>query len=142
VEQASEGRVEVIFHGWLAGEALDAAWRRSELLVVPSTWPEPFGLVGPEAGVHGVPAAAFGVGGITEWLTDGENGHVADGSGALRAPSLADAIARCLADPAHWRRLSDGARRLAGRFRLAPHVAALEATFAAAISMARSSGAA
>src|SRR5262249_45977008 len=41
-----------------------------------SVWPEPFGLVGLEAAAFGVPAIAFDVGGIREWLTPGENGYL------------------------------------------------------------------
>ena len=47
--------------------------------MVPSIWPEPFGQVGPEAGLYGVPAAAFAVGGTPSWLTDGVNGRLAPG---------------------------------------------------------------
>ena len=53
--------------------------KNMDLLVVPSVWPEPFGLVGPEAAHHGVPSAAFAVGGIPEWLVDGVSGHLAAG---------------------------------------------------------------
>ena len=52
----------------------------SDLLVVPSVWPEPFGSVGPAAAQHGIPAAAFAVGGIPQWLHEGVNGHLADGN--------------------------------------------------------------
>jgi glycosyltransferase involved in cell wall biosynthesis len=134
IERASSGRIQVVLHGWLGDDGLEAARRRSVVLVVPSIWPEPFGLVGPEAGVHGLPAAAFDVGGISEWLTDGVNGHLARGDGPLRADALADAIVRCVADPAHWQHLREGARRLAGRFRLAAHLTGLEATFASALA--------
>ena len=123
------GNVDVAFHGWTAGPRLEALWQASALLVVPSIWPEPFGLVGAEAGSRGVPAAAFAVGGIPEWLTDGENGHLADGAGELRAEALAEAVVRCLAEDAHWQALRRGAVRLARRFQLRPHAGALAATF-------------
>ena len=51
--------------------------KASRLLVVPSVWPEPFGSVGMAAARCGVPAAAFAVGGIPQWLHDGVNGHLA-----------------------------------------------------------------
>ena len=61
--------------------ARDQAIRQASLLAVPSVWPEPFGLTGLEAAACGVPAVAFDVGGIREWLTDDETGcsHAAIG---------------------------------------------------------------
>jgi glycosyltransferase involved in cell wall biosynthesis len=76
--------------------------------VVPSVWPEPFGLVGPEAAAYGVPAAAYAVGGIPDWLQDGVNGHLAPGNPPMAA-GLADAIVNCLGDPAHYEQLRRGA---------------------------------
>ena len=96
--------------------------------MVPSVWPEPFGLVGLEAAAAGVPAVAYTSGGIPEWLQDGENGCLAraqDTSPAL----LADAIVRCVADPAELRRLSEGARRSASAWTLGLHVTRLDALF-------------
>jgi glycosyltransferase involved in cell wall biosynthesis len=96
----------------------------ADLLVVPSIWPEPFGQVGPEAGLHGVPVAAFAVGGTPSWLTDGVNGRLAPGDPPT-AEGLAAAIVACLADSAAHLRLRDGAARLAGRFTWASHFAPL-----------------
>jgi glycosyltransferase involved in cell wall biosynthesis len=113
--------LSVRFTGWLESAERGTHLRRSDLLVVPSVWPEPFGLVGPEAGLFGVPAAAFGVGGIPAWLTEGVNGHLAPG----RRPTpkaLATAIARSLRDPVHHARLRDGARAAARRYTVARHL--------------------
>ncbi|MCR6679845.1 glycosyltransferase, partial [Escherichia marmotae] len=63
--------MEFEFTGWLAQNQLAALMKSSDLLVVPSLWPEPFGSVGPAAGRHGLPAAAFAVGGIPQWLAEG-----------------------------------------------------------------------
>ena len=120
--------VRVEFTGWVDQAALVARFESSDLLVVPSLWPEPFGLVGPEAGMRGLPAAAFAVGGIPEWLTDGVNGALAFG----RPPApgdLADAIVRCLRDPAEHARLRTGAFELAQRFSPERHVLALLKVF-------------
>ena len=101
-------KIEVRFAGWLGSEALRTELRRTDLLVVPSVWPEPFGLVGPEAGRYGVPAAAFAVGGIPDWLRDGVNGHLADGHPPT-ARGLAGAIVKALNDPRHHAALRLGA---------------------------------
>ena len=129
------------FAGWAAGADLEALWRSASLLVVPSIWPEPFGMVGAEAGLRGMPAAAFAVGGIGEWLEDGVNGHLAPGDGPLRPGAFAIAIERCLADVGHWRALHEAAPRLAARFRLDPHVAALEGVLRRAAGGASAAGA-
>jgi len=129
---SSIASIEVRFAGWLAHEAMDALLQQTDLLVVPSVWAEPFGVVGPEAGAYGVPAAAFAVGGIPEWLLEGVNGHLA----IARPPTaagLADAIVRCLEEPAHYARLSEGAVANARRYELKAHMDALSATLRAAV---------
>jgi glycosyltransferase involved in cell wall biosynthesis len=118
------------FTGWLPGEAVLEVLGQNHLIVVPSLWPEPFGLVGPEAGALGVPAAAFDVGGIPEWLRDGETGHLA--RGPRTAASLADAVVACVGDEATYQGLSKGALALAASRTLEAHVDALEAHLAAA----------
>lgn len=120
----SEPALRVEFTGWMDSAALTSLFDSSDLLVMPSPWPEPFGLVGPEAGVRGLPAAAFATGGIPEWLTDGVNGALAHGVPPATA-DLADAIVRCLRDPAEHARLRRGAIELAKRFSPGRHLDAL-----------------
>lgn len=127
--QAGTPGVSVEFTGWVGGDGLDALFARTDLLVVPSLWPEPFGLVGPEAGLRGVPAAAFAVGGIPDWLADGAGGHLAPADPPTAA-GLADAVVRCLRDPGEHARLRGGARAAAGRFSQEAHLAALLRIFA------------
>ncbi len=136
---AAQGRVlaarnpnlRIEFVGWLDADALDALAKSIHLLVMPSLWPEPFGLVGPEFGLKGIPAAAFAVGGIPEWLTDGINGCLAPGD-LPTAHGLAAAIIRCLHDSNEYARLRRGAVALARRFSLARHLETLMAVFAEA----------
>jgi glycosyltransferase involved in cell wall biosynthesis len=66
------GRVR--FAGYLPPEELKGLYQQASMLVVSSVWPEPFGMVGPEAMRYGIPVVAFDSGGISEWLIDGENG--------------------------------------------------------------------
>jgi glycosyltransferase involved in cell wall biosynthesis len=66
----------VTFHGWLIGSALKEAYRRNALVVVPSLWPEPFGIIGLEAATMCRPSIAFDVGGIGDWLKDSETGYL------------------------------------------------------------------
>jgi glycosyltransferase involved in cell wall biosynthesis len=113
--QARDAGLQFEFTGWVEDRRRTALFQESDLLVVPSIWPEPFGQVGPEAGLYGLPVAAFAVGGIPGWLTDGVNGSLAPGDPPT-AGGLAEAIVRCLADPTVHERLRIGAARLAGRF--------------------------
>jgi glycosyltransferase involved in cell wall biosynthesis len=99
--------------------------RQADLLAVPSVWPEPFGLVGIEAGCVGLPAVAFAVGGIPDWLAPGESGELAGGRPPTVA-GLAEALVRALADPLHWQRLRLGAWHMAQRFTPEKHVAQVE----------------
>ncbi|MBV8072849.1 MAG: glycosyltransferase family 4 protein [Acidobacteriaceae bacterium] len=101
-------RIEIEFPGWLSGERLQAVLQQTDLLLMPSLWPEPFGLTGLEAARWGAPCVAFRVGGIPDWLTDGVNGGLAEADPASPA-SYARAITRILSDEGLYRRLRAGA---------------------------------
>jgi glycosyltransferase involved in cell wall biosynthesis len=132
--QAANPKLDIQFSGWLNSTSLDQLMLDSDLLVLPSTWPEPFGLVGPEAGLRGLPAVAFAVGGIPAWLNDGINGHLAP-SDPPTAAGLARAIIECVRDPVELARLRNGARELSRRFNLDAHVDALLAIFEGVIGV-------
>jgi glycosyltransferase involved in cell wall biosynthesis len=116
--------VSVRFTGWLSGEALERELRGATLLAIPSTWPEPFGLVGLEAGALGVPAIAFDVGGIREWLQPGQNGYLVPAD-----PPVVSAFARVLVDAIRDSAagaMRTAARRIAREMTLARHVDRVE----------------
>jgi glycosyltransferase involved in cell wall biosynthesis len=120
--------VKIEFTGWLEEKQLGAVWATADLLVVPSLWPEPFGMVGIEAGLQGVPVAAFAVGGITSWLSDGINGYLAPADPPT-ASGLAGAIIKCLRDPNVHAQLRRGALERARDFNIDSHGAALNEIF-------------
>ncbi len=120
--------VEISFPGWVTGERRKRIFRESDLLVVPSVWPEPFGIVGIEAGAFSVPAVGFRVGGIPDWLFEGRNGALA-WADRLDSPSLADAVRRCLSDDATYRRLRAGAFEMSRRMTVDSHYEDLMAVF-------------
>ncbi len=68
---------KVRFLGWVPNAELESFYRSARAAVVPSRWPEPFGMVGLEAMQYGRPVAAFAVGGIPDWLKHGINGLLA-----------------------------------------------------------------
>jgi glycosyltransferase involved in cell wall biosynthesis len=120
--------IKVKFTGWQDDAALRALFETSDLLVVPSMWPEPFGLIGPEAGIARLPAAGFDLGGISEWLHDGVNGFLASGDPPTSV-GLANAITRCLSDPVSYKQLRQGARAEAMKFSIERHIQRLVEIF-------------
>jgi len=78
---------------------VDTVLGAADVLAVPSTRPEPLGLVALEAAAAGLPVVASGHGGITEAVVDGETGTlVAPGDPRALATAL-----RALADEPHRR---------------------------------------
>lgn len=113
----------VTFHGWLRDDALAAAYRDAAVVVVPSRWPEPFGIVGIEAMANARPVVAFGVGGIPEWLNDGEGGFLVEPHLVAR---LAERIAQVLDDPAEADRVAvRGRTRVMREFSESHHLSQL-----------------
>ena len=87
-------QIEVEFRGWVDAAGRAQALAETDVVVLPSLWPEPYGLSGLEAAATGVPVAAFRVGGIPEWLHEGI-GRTAPADPPTAA-GLAEAIAGCL----------------------------------------------
>jgi glycosyltransferase involved in cell wall biosynthesis len=128
--------LKIEFVGWVERRRIETLLENCDLLVVPSLWPEPFGLVGPEAGHFGVPVAAFDVGGIHDWLLDGVNGYLAPGSPPT-SRGLAEAIINCLRDPVVHARLRTGAVEVAQQFNIKNHLTALLEVFQNVVSKAK-----
>jgi glycosyltransferase involved in cell wall biosynthesis len=118
----------VTFAGWVSPDERDRRLHDADLLVVPSTWPEPFGLVGLEAARAGVPAAAFDVGGIRDWLIDGQTGALAPGDPPTAA-GLAAAIASCVRDESHRAALGAASSAAAAKRSPGEHAAGLVRVF-------------
>ena len=125
---ARELSVDCRFTGWIDDERRFEAVRRAHLLAVPSVWPEPFGLAGLEAAAVGVPAIAFDVGGVREWLRPGINGLLVDGRWP-RASSFGDALAEAFLAPEALTAMRPRALAVARDMSLARHVDRLEAVF-------------
>ena len=87
----------IFFGKWVENHDLDSFYSKLDLLVPPSTWPEPFGLVGLEASPRGVPVAAFAAGGIPN----------------------------CIRDDKPHSKLCEGGPRIAGSFSAEPYVISL-----------------
>ena len=87
----------VRFTGWVDHAALETYYANARMVVVPSRWPEPFGMVGIEAMARGRPVIAFDSGGISDWLQDGATGLLVP---TADTAAMAAAMQRLLDDPA------------------------------------------
>ena len=120
-------RDRVHFAGRLPRHALSEVYRRAACLVMASRTPETFGLVGPEALLHGTPVVASNVGGIGEWLVHEETGLFFPSGDA---DALARAIGHILADPDWAGTLAQqGRTRCLNAFSPERHVRALSDLF-------------
>jgi len=87
---------KVRFAGWVSPRDLGEYYAGAKLVVVPSRWPEPFGMIGLEAMHYGRPVVAFRVGGIPDWLEHGVTGLLAPEQDIR---GLAGSIEQLLDDP-------------------------------------------
>ncbi len=74
--KAAGSRVE--FLGELSGADRDALFAESHAVLMPGSWPEPFGLVAIEALACGTPVVARRVGGLDEIIREGIDGFFGD----------------------------------------------------------------
>jgi glycosyltransferase involved in cell wall biosynthesis len=84
--------------------------RGAMLTVVPSTWPEAFGLAAAESEAAGVPVIASRVGGLPEVVEDGVTGVLVPPGDSV---ALADAISSLLQDPQRCQAMGAAGRRRA-----------------------------
>ena len=122
----------VLFTGEQRGLDRDRLVASAAALVLPSRSPETFGLVGLEALRLATPVVATNVGGISEWLREGEGGHlVASGD----AQGLAKALRLIVDAPAYARALGERGRdRWRARYQPRHHLGHLKAAFTKVIS--------
>lgn len=118
---------KVDFLGFINSQQIAVLYAKCDLFVMPSVWPEPFGMVGLEAGQFGKPVIAFNVGGISDWLVDGENGLL------LKNPDvnlLVGAIGQLISNPDLSRKLGENGRnKVKNQFSLERHLKVLEESF-------------
>jgi glycosyltransferase involved in cell wall biosynthesis len=127
----------VIFKGYLPPEQMPAYYSEASVAVMSSIWPEPFGAVGLEAMRYGLPLVAFDVGGIGEWLMDGQNGFLVS---RMDRAQFAARLTQLLRDKPLARRLGiRGQQLLRERFSFTAYITGLEALFERVIAQNRGS---
>ncbi len=96
------------FAGVVDRRTLYDLFRKAAVVVMPSRTPETFGLSGMEALSVGAPVIATGIGGVPEWLRDGETGWLTPPDDV---PALAAAIDDALTHPDKAFRLGQAGQR-------------------------------
>jgi len=118
----------VRFRGWSARESLGATYRAHDVVVFPSIWEEPFGLVLVEAMASGVPVVSSATGGSAEITRNGVTGlHFPAGDAAACAAAIARLRSPDLTRSLRTAALAD----VAARFSIEAMVDSLERDFAA-----------
>jgi glycosyltransferase involved in cell wall biosynthesis len=122
----------VRLRGWVGEDAVADLLRRAHVVAFPSVWPEPFGMVGPQAMARGRPVVASRTGGVRDWLEHERTGLAVE---PRNPEALGRALARILSDPElGWRLGRAGRERVIGRFDGVAHVGALLDAYGAAIA--------
>lgn len=108
----------VEFHGEISGAERDRLFAGSYAVLMPGSWPEPFGLVAIEALACGTPVIARRVGGLPEIIRHGVDGFFGDDvtQMAFHVPRVADldraAIRASVIDRFSAGRMADGYEEL------------------------------
>lgn len=103
-------RERVEFTGWIPPDQVCALIDASSMVVVPSRWPEPFGLVALQAGQMARPVIAARLGGLPEVVIEGETGLLV----APESPqALCEAMASLLEQPEAAARMGAAGRHRA-----------------------------
>lgn len=99
---------EIVFTGYLPHDKLKYLYSAADIVVFPSTWPEPFGLVMLEAMAAGTCLVASAVGGVPEVVERGINGVLVE---PADAGALAQAVCSALNEPEAMHLMEGAARQ-------------------------------
>jgi spore coat protein SA len=97
----------IVFTGYLPHEKLKYLYSAVDIVVFPSIWPEPFGLVMIEAMASGTCLVASAVGGIPEVVNNGEDGILVE---PANVGALAQAVCNILNNPEKMKRMETTGR--------------------------------
>ncbi|MBW4596508.1 MAG: glycosyltransferase family 4 protein [Brasilonema angustatum HA4187-MV1] len=122
----------ITWHGWCDSNKLNQLYEQCFAVIFPSVWPEPAGLVTLEAYAHYRPVIASAVGGIPEYLQDGETGVLVP---ANNIKMLAQAITHLSSDYQKCRQMGEqGHALLMQEFTMDVHVKYLQKIYENTIS--------
>ena len=134
LEREARNLPNVDFVGFLRGEQLSAVIRDARVVIVPSEWPEPFGMVVLEAWQEGRPVVAARSGALPELVRDGETGYTFERGDADGAARVIDLL---MADRALASRLGrNGWRLVESTYSLGAHLDRLESVYQGLVGQA------
>jgi glycosyltransferase involved in cell wall biosynthesis len=107
LEQLINGDPRIRYIGYV--KEVENVYHTADIIVVPSRWQEPLGLINLEAGACRKPVVATRVGGIPEVVHDEVNGYLVE---AGDVESLAVRVARLINDPDLRGRLGEAGRAI------------------------------
>lgn len=121
----------VTFLGWTNRRELSKYFFNTKVVIFPSMWPEPTGLVGLEAMYYNKPIVGFDSGGVSEWLVDGKNGFLVDRGNLTLFSEKLDEL---LTDQGLYRHLEIGSQKILESFSIEKHIKGLMNLYAKSIS--------
>ena len=124
--------VESTYLGWIDQHLIQKVMKKSDLLLMPSLWAEPFGLIGLEAGCVGLPTVGYLVGGIKDWLKPGVSGE-SGSEGEMNLIKFTEKIERILSDANYWQKLRVGAWSNSKKYAIETHLQVLDQGFISGI---------
>lgn len=116
LEQLAGGDDRIRYIGYR--KDVENVYHTADIVVVPSRWQEPLGLINLEAGACRKPVVATRVGGIPEVVEDGVNGYLVP---PADVDTLADRVSTLIADPMLRAQMGQaGRQRVETHFTTAP----------------------
>ena len=97
----------VRFAGWVDPEKIPELMNKASIVVMPSRWQEPFGLVALEAALMARPVVASHVGGLPEVVVHGKTGLLVESENPV---TLSKGIAHLLENPTIARKMGEEGR--------------------------------
>ncbi|MGV8989853.1 MAG: glycosyltransferase family 4 protein [Thiobacillus sp.] len=107
LENLSGGDTRIRYIGYV--REVENIYHTADIVVVPSRWQEPLGLINLEAGACHKPVVATRVGGIPEVIEEGVNGYLVE---PCDIDMLATRVATLIADPSLRARMGQAGRTL------------------------------
>jgi len=103
----------IIFHGYIPLEKMQAIIEKCSFLIIPSIWPEPFGLVIHEGMSYGLPVIGSNIGAIPELVKNNINGFLFEAGNIDSLFKILDDIVK---DKYDYRALSSNAIKSSTNF--------------------------